>query len=104
MKPNSSYLQPPTNGNFLPSGKAYKISVKGLVQGVGFRPHIYRIALKNKIEGWVKNSTIGVQIKAIGEKENLENFIRDITNLAPPVADISAINVASASTERRTRI
>lgn len=97
MKPNSPYTEIPSQGNIPNSPKGVKISVRGLVQGVGFRPHIYRIAIKNNIEGWVKNSTIGVQIKAIGEKENLENFIRDISNLAPPVADISAINVAYAS-------
>jgi hydrogenase maturation protein HypF len=72
------------------------IHITGLVQGVGFRPHIYRIALKNDIEGWVKNSTIGVQIKAIGEKENLESFISDIYQLAPPVAEINTIEISAS--------
>ncbi|MEE4176379.1 MAG: carbamoyltransferase HypF [Bacteroides sp.] len=76
---------------------AFEINVKGLVQGVGFRPHIYRIALNNKITGWVKNSTIGVQIKAIGNEDHLEKFIRDISLLAPPVAEISEVQVIVSS-------
>jgi len=97
MKPNSPYTNIPSQGNFSISAKAVKISVRGLVQGVGFRPHIYRIAQKNSIEGWVKNSTSGVQIKAIGQKDNLQNFIRDISHLAPPVAEISKIDVTGST-------
>ena len=43
--------------------KAFKIEIKGLVQGVGFRPFIYRLAGKFGINGWVKNSNEGVEIK-----------------------------------------
>jgi len=97
MKPNSPYTHIPSLGNILISAEAVKIRVRGLVQGVGFRPHIYRIALKNNIEGWVKNSTSGVQIKAIGNKNQLESFIRDISLLAPPVAEISRIDIAGST-------
>ena len=97
MKPNSPYTKIPSQGNIQVSVKVVKINVRGLVQGVGFRPHIFRIALKNNIEGWVKNSTSGVQIKAIGQKDNLQNFIRDISHLAPPVAEISKIDVTGST-------
>ena len=42
------------------------ILVKGLVQGIGFRPFVYKIALDNNIKGFIKNSSIGVIIDAEG--------------------------------------
>ena len=40
--------------------KAYRIIIKGIVQGVGFRPHVYRLATEFGLKGWVLNSSAGV--------------------------------------------
>ena len=50
------------------------IKIKGLVQGVGFRPFIYRTALKYNISGWVQNKNDCVQIKVEGRKEIIKSL------------------------------
>jgi len=64
-------------------GKFYKIFIQGIVQGVGFRPYIYRIAKENNLLGSVKNIGSGVEI-IINDK----NFIQKLTDL-PPLAKIT---------------
>ena len=71
---------------------AYYIKVSGLVQGVGFRPYIYRIAHENGVTGWVENNIRGVMIHAEGNTQQLEKFIADITEKAPPAAQIDRIS------------
>jgi len=73
--------------------KSYKIKVSGLVQGVGFRPFIYRIAHENNIKGWVENNIRGVTIEAESNVEHLENFVKDISKKAPPASDIEEVVV-----------
>ncbi len=68
--------------------EAAKICFKGIVQGVGFRPHVYRLAVKYKIRGSVKNSTRGVEIIAEGKRENIKRFYNDICNHPPALAKI----------------
>ncbi len=72
---------------------AYKIHVTGLVQGVGFRPFIYRMAYENSIFGWVENNIRGVIIEAEGENANLDNFIKSITKKAPPASSIQKVDI-----------
>ncbi|OGR98605.1 MAG: carbamoyltransferase HypF [Elusimicrobia bacterium GWF2_62_30] len=76
-----------------------KISVKGVVQGVGFRPHIYKLADLHSINGWVKNDASGVTIEAEGDGPSVEAFIRDI-KLKKPAA--SRVDSVSASILRPT--
>ncbi len=78
---------------------ARDISVKGRIQGVGFRPFLYRLAKKHKITGWVKNCTQGVHIHGEGLKENLDLFIHGITADAPAAAKIQSIETYSAARE-----
>ena len=54
---------------------AVDIHVKGIVQGVGFRPFVYRMAKKYLINGWVLNATDGVFIHAEGEAKLLDEFV-----------------------------
>ncbi len=70
-----------------------KIHVKGIVQGVGFRPFIYSLAKSYLLNGWVLNSTDGVHIEVEGEKNLLDNFIQQIRQKAPPLAVIDSIDV-----------
>jgi hydrogenase maturation protein HypF len=72
---------------------SYKIIVTGLVQGVGFRPFIYRIAHESNIKGWVENNIRGVTIEAEAKIDDLESFVIDIKKKAPPASDIEEILV-----------
>jgi hydrogenase maturation protein HypF len=69
-----------------------KIKVVGIVQGVGFRPFIYRIAINNKLKGYVRNQgDAGVEIFVDGLKKNIESFLNDLKFLKPPLAKIYQI-------------
>jgi len=68
-----------------------RLVVRGVVQGVGFRPFIYHLAGEHKLSGWVLNSTEGVVIEVEGHPVGLEEFTSDITNRAPPLAIIEKI-------------
>ena len=69
-----------------------KIKVTGIIQGVGFRPFIYRIAFKNKLRGYVKNrGDGGVEILVEGKKENIKKFLQDLKEKKPPLAQIHEI-------------
>jgi len=61
------------------------------VQGVGFRPFVFRLATEEGLLGWVRNSTEGVLIEARGTEERLAHFIRRIRNEAPPLAVIVSL-------------
>jgi len=66
-----------------------KIRVTGIVQGVGFRPFIYRIAVKNDLKGYVRNrGDAGVEILLEGREENIRSFLRDLKEKKPPLAQI----------------
>jgi len=72
--------------------KAYHLHVQGVVQAVGFRPFIYRIAHEHNLRGYVKNlGDAGVEIVVEGREEDLEAFIRDIKLKKPPLARVDKI-------------
>jgi hydrogenase maturation protein HypF len=71
-----------------------KLHIKGIVQGVGFRPFIYNLANAHSLKGWVLNSTDGVNIEVEGEEDNLTRFIDQIPQKAPPLAIIDSVNVS----------
>ncbi|PMP65401.1 MAG: carbamoyltransferase HypF [Thermodesulfobacterium geofontis] len=73
--------------------KHFHIRVNGIVQGVGFRPFIYRLALENNIKGYVLNDTEGVTIEAEGEEEDLRKFVRAIKEDFPPLAIVQEIKI-----------
>lgn len=72
------------------------IKVRGVVQGVGFRPFVYRIARELELCGWVLNGEQGVEIHLEGQEPALEEFQRLLRTSAPPAARISAIEVQAA--------
>jgi len=67
--------------------------IKGIVQGVGFRPFIYGLAKLYSLNGWVLNSTEGVNIEVESDNETLETFIKQIREKKPPLAVIDSIHV-----------
>ena len=68
-----------------------KIQINGIVQGVGFRPFIFRLATELNLKGFVLNCNSGVIIEAEGSKTNLDNFLRRIKTELPPAAEIKNI-------------
>ena len=71
--------------------KGFLIKVTGLVQGVGFRPFIHRMALKYHLKGDVENTNEGVLIHVEGDEKIIIRFIASIRNEAPPASSISEI-------------
>lgn len=76
--------------------KTLNLHVQGIVQGVGFRPFIYRLAGQHNITGWVRNSSRGVEIKANGTSDQLETFIRNIHLNVPAPGSIAQMHIAPA--------
>ncbi len=73
--------------------EALNIEVHGVVQGVGFRPFVYRAAAHHLITGWVLNDTAGVFIHAEGESKNLDEFVMELSNDAPAAARVKEIEM-----------
>jgi len=73
--------------------KAYLIKVEGLVQGVGFRPFVYRLARHHGIGGWVENRNDGVLIRVQGHPVSLESFVTALQREAPPASSILSLNI-----------
>ncbi|MFL7792030.1 MAG: carbamoyltransferase HypF [Anaerolineae bacterium] len=74
---------------------ARHIHIKGVVQGVGFRPFVYNLATELSLEGWVLNSSSGVEIQVIGPGYVLDEFIERLMEDAPPLARIEYISATS---------
>jgi len=75
---------------------ACSIRVRGVVQGVGFRPFVYRLACANTLKGWVLNAEQGVEIHLEGAETGLEAFVRDLKAQPPSAASIAEIDVQPA--------
>jgi hydrogenase maturation protein HypF len=71
-----------------------RLEVCGVVQGVGFRPFVYRIAKRFDIRGWVLNSSDGVVIEAEGIDSYFEGFLRALRTELPPLARIDRLIVS----------
>lgn len=67
-----------------------KIAIQGAVQGVGFRPFIYRLAREMRLKGWVLNSSQGVFIEAEGEKAVMDRFLERIQAEKPAPSHIQS--------------
>jgi hydrogenase maturation protein HypF len=78
---------------------ACSIRVRGVVQGVGFRPFVYRLAHANMLTGWVLNGDQGVEIHLEGIEEDLATFVREIKRKPPAAACIAEMLVESAPCE-----
>jgi hydrogenase maturation protein HypF len=72
-----------------------RIDVNGVVQGVGFRPFVYRLAHRYKLSGWVCNTSGNVSIEVQGERINLDGFTAALENEAPPVSRIQRIRIST---------
>ena len=74
-----------------------EIKVSGIVQGVGFRPFIYRTAVKNRLVGFVRNrGDAYVEIVVEGKKSDIKQFLQDFKNKKPPLAHIHDVSTKYA--------
>jgi hydrogenase maturation protein HypF len=71
-----------------------RISIQGIVQGVGFRPFVYRLAVSENLKGFVTNTSQGVEIEAEGAPEALDRFIRYLRTDPPPLSKITRMEVS----------
>ena len=72
------------------------IGVRGVVQGVGFRPFVYRIAAEEKLAGFIGNDTDGVTIEIEGSPTSVDSFLARLHSEAPPLSRIDSITVREA--------
>ncbi len=70
-----------------------KIHITGVVQGVGFRPFVYGLAQELSLNGWVRNTNVGVEIAVEGSPQALELFAHDLQSRSPPLAHIDELRV-----------
>ncbi len=68
-----------------------QVVVRGIVQGVGFRPFVYRLAQEHQLSGWVLNSTQGVVIEVEGPRQRIDGFIAGLKASPPPQAVIEKV-------------
>ncbi len=78
---------------------AIRIRVTGVVQGVGFRPFVWRLAHELELAGWVKNDAAGVEIHAEGAAAALNELERRVRDEAPPLARVDSVWVRPVAYE-----
>lgn len=71
--------------------KQLRIEIEGIVQGVGFRPFLHRLAEKHLITGWARNTSSGLEGILQGRETDLKNFLKDLQNSPPPMARLDAV-------------
>ncbi len=71
-----------------------RVEVHGIVQGVGFRPTVYRLACRLGLRGWVRNQAGGVTVEIAGHASRVAEFLRELYDQAPPLARIVDVEVS----------
>ena len=74
------------------TGKLARISIQGVVQGVGFRPFVYQLASRHGLRGWVCNTSGEVRIEVEGESGALAAFLTQVRTEAPPRSKIEKMS------------
>ncbi|MBL7110476.1 MAG: carbamoyltransferase HypF [Bacteroidales bacterium] len=77
----------------------YLIEIKGLVQGVGFRPFIYRLSKQYGLNGWVANTNEGIKVNVHTDPDSLSEFLVSLRREAPPASDIYTIQHKQVTSE-----
>ncbi len=76
--------------------QARQLRIRGTVQGVGFRPFVYRLATELGLAGCVRNTAAGVIVEIEGEQALLDEFVARLPGEAPPLSRISSIETRGA--------
>ena len=77
------------------SRQCQRIYLTGLVQGVGFRPFVWRLADRLGLGGWVRNTTSGVEIEVEGPRSDLDAFLAGLDDNPPPLSRVDAREVTA---------
>ena len=77
-----------------PSLTLSRINIRGVVQGVGFRPFVYRLARAHHLNGWVCNTSGDVRIEVEGADNDLQRFIDGLETQTPAAASIQKISIS----------
>jgi len=75
------------------------IAVRGVIQGVGFRPFVYRAARAEGLTGWVRNEADTVRIEVQGDPARLERFVQTLRDAHPPQACIDSLETCETACE-----
>lgn len=78
---------------------AVEVKVLGTVQGVGFRPHVYRLSHRYKLKGWVINTSAGVTIHLEGQEADIKGFCEELQAFPPPLSHINSFEVEEVPSE-----
>ncbi len=70
-----------------------RLSISGIVQGVGFRPFVYNLAIRHSLFGYVRNQLGSVEVEATGCRYALELFIEQLQEQAPPLSEIKSLKI-----------
>lgn len=84
----------------MPELVAQFITISGRVQGVGFRPFVYRLAHQHEIAGWVRNVDGAVEIHAEGEPSQLQHFSDALLSEAPPLSAPGPFSITDCASEQ----
>jgi hydrogenase maturation protein HypF len=71
------------------------VDITGIVQGVGFRPFLYRLATVHGVSGWVRNTSVGVTAELEGDEATLQRLLVKIPEEAPPLAAIAKLQASA---------
>jgi len=74
--------------------KRVRVNINGIVQGVGFRPLVYRYAKRGNLAGWVSNTSEGVVIEVEGNSEKVDDFLKSLKSFPPPQAKITRLSTS----------
>jgi hydrogenase maturation protein HypF len=74
-----------------------RIQLRGIVQGVGFRPFVHRLAEERQLGGWVLNSSAGLVTEVEGTRTALDSFVEAVRHEAPPLAWIQEMQVSEVA-------
>ncbi len=85
-----------------PAAVRRRIVVTGVVQGVGFRPFVYRTARREGLSGFVRNTTDGVEIEVEGAEHGIDRLRRALRDQAPPLARVTDVAIAALATRSTT--
>ncbi len=75
------------------------IIIRGIVQGVGFRPRVYALAKEHLLSGWVRNISGGVEILVVGDPGKIDKFSKALQSSPPPLARIDSFVEADCDPE-----
>ena len=70
---------------------AFRIEIRGIVQGVGFRPYVHKMVEKYGFSGWIRNTSYGAQLELAGSRRALLHFLDDLKKSPPPLALIEGV-------------